>query len=109
MLFVLGSFERVDRLCSSFFFVANYTLSYSSLFVLRKKEPDMERPYRAWGYPWTTGIALAASVCFWCSVAPILQRRPRQIWPPSPASGAAMLVLSYPVFRFLKVGHEERL
>src|SRR6202047_3510902 len=63
VLFVLGSFERVIAMLS-FFFVANYTLSYASLFVLRKKEPHMPRPYRAWGYPWTTGIALVASILF---------------------------------------------
>src|SRR5712664_97390 len=63
VLFVLGSFEIVIAMLS-FFFVANYTLTYASLFVLRKKEPEMERPYRAWGYPWTTGIALLASALF---------------------------------------------
>ena len=63
VLFVLGSFERVIAMLS-FFFVANYTLTYISVFVLRKKEPDMPRPYRAWGYPWTTAIALVGSVLF---------------------------------------------
>lgn len=29
-----------------------YVLTIIGLFVLRKKRPDMERPYRAWGYPW---------------------------------------------------------
>jgi len=32
--------------------------------VLRRREPEMPRPYRAWGYPWTTGIVLAGSVAF---------------------------------------------
>src|SRR5260370_2357779 len=64
LLFLLtGTFERVIAMLS-FFFVANYGLSYASLFVLRKKAPEMARPYRAWGYPWTTGIALLASVLF---------------------------------------------
>jgi len=36
IIFVLGSFERVIAMLS-FFFVANYTLTYTSLFVLRKK------------------------------------------------------------------------
>ncbi len=27
---------------------------YISVFVLRRREPDLPRPYRAWGYPWTT-------------------------------------------------------
>src|SRR5207244_12937613 len=69
VLFVLisflssNAFERVIAMLS-FFFVAYYTLSYFSLFALRKREPQMARPYRAWGYPWSTGIALAASVLF---------------------------------------------
>jgi amino acid transporter len=28
-----------------------YALTVASLFALRKKEPDLDRPYRTWGYP----------------------------------------------------------
>ena len=105
VLFVLGSFEIVIAMLS-FFFVANYTLSYVSLFALRKKEPLMERPYRAWGYPWTTGIALLASALFLvASIAPDLKTAATKgkVWPPSPAMLALLiLLLSYPVFRLLK-------
>jgi basic amino acid/polyamine antiporter, APA family len=105
VLFVIGSFEIVIAMLS-FFFVANYTLSYASLFVLRKKEPQMERPYRAWGYPWTTGIALIASALFLlASLAPDLKTvvETGRLWPPSPATLALLiLLLSYPVFRILK-------
>jgi APA family basic amino acid/polyamine antiporter len=93
VLFVLGSFERVIAMLS-FFFVANYTLTYTSLFVLRRREPQMARPYRAWGYPWTTGIALLCSVVF--LVGSILTDREN-----APLA-LLMLVLSYPVFRVLK-------
>jgi APA family basic amino acid/polyamine antiporter len=92
--FVLGSFERVIAMLS-FFFVANYTLTYTSLFVLRKREPQMERPYRAWGYPWTTGIALGGSVLF--LIASILTDRQNAPW------ALAILILSYPVFRVMKL------
>jgi len=93
VLFVLGSFEQVIAMLS-FFFVANYTLTYTSVFVLRRKEPEMARPYRAWGYPWTTGIALAASVVFLvCSILTDKKNAPRAL---------LMLVLSYPVFLVLK-------
>ena len=95
VLFVLGSFERVIAMLS-FFFVANYTLTYSSLFILRKKEPDMPRPYRAWGYPWTTGIALIGSVLF--LVGSILTDQKN-----APLA-LGMLVLSYPIYRILKWG-----
>ena len=106
VLFLLtGTFERVIDMLA-FFFVANYTLSYASLFVLRKREPDMPRPYRAWGYPWTTGIALVASVVFLvASIVTDLQGSlaSGKFWPPSPAVLAlAVLVLSYPVFLILK-------
>ncbi|MGH9744149.1 MAG: APC family permease [Candidatus Acidiferrum sp.] len=94
VLFVLGSFERVIAMLS-FFFVANYALSYLSLFLLRRKEPGMARPYRAWGYPWTTGIALLASVIF--LVGSIATDRKNAPW------ALAMLVLSYPVFLVLKL------
>jgi APA family basic amino acid/polyamine antiporter len=87
------AFERVIAMLS-FFFVANYTLTYTSLFVLRKKEPQMDRPYRAWGYPWTTAVALAGSVLFLIgSIATDRENAPLAL---------GMLVLSYPVFRVLK-------
>ena len=61
---VLGrTFERVVTVLA-FFFVANYTLSFASVFVLRRREPERPRPYRAWGYPWTTAIALGGSLVF---------------------------------------------
>ena len=91
--FVLGTFERVIAMLS-FFFVANYTLTYTSLFVLRKREPQMNRPYRAWGYPWTTGIALAGSVLF--LIASIATDRENAPW------ALALLILSYPVYRLMK-------
>src|SRR5207245_9328920 len=46
VLFVLGSFEIVIAMLS-FFFVANYTLTYASVFVLRKQQPPLDRPDRA--------------------------------------------------------------
>jgi basic amino acid/polyamine antiporter, APA family len=93
IVFVLGSFERVIAMLS-FFFVANYTLSYSSLFILRKREPNMPRPYRAWGYPWTTGAALIASVVFLIgSIATDRDNAPLALY---------MLILSYPVFWIMK-------
>ena len=110
--FILGSFERVIAMLS-IFFVANYTLSYTSLFVLRKREPDMPRPYRAWGYPWTTAIALAASATFliaafgaeWQSNLPHINDL-RSWWASLSTNNSLLtvllLALSYPLFRILK-------
>jgi basic amino acid/polyamine antiporter, APA family len=66
LLFILsGTFEKVIAILA-FFFVANYTISFLSVFVLRRREPALERPYRAWGYPWTTALALVGSIAFLC-------------------------------------------
>ncbi len=37
-------------------------LAIGSVFVLRKTRPDMPRPYRAWGYPFTPLLFLLASL-----------------------------------------------
>jgi APA family basic amino acid/polyamine antiporter len=63
VLFIFRSFEQVLA-ALAFFFVANYTMAYISLIVLRVREPDLPRPYRAWGYPWITGIVLLGSIAF---------------------------------------------
>ena len=34
----------------------------ASLFVLRRREPDAPRPFRAWGYPWAPGVFVLASL-----------------------------------------------
>ncbi|HEY2459702.1 MAG TPA: APC family permease [Candidatus Acidoferrum sp.] len=91
--FAIFSFERVIAMLA-FFFVTNYLLSFTSLFVLRRKEPALPRPYRAWGYPWTTALALAGSVAF--LVEAIREDRANS------ALTVAALACSYPVFRLLK-------
>jgi APA family basic amino acid/polyamine antiporter len=85
-----GTFDRALALIA-FFFVANYTLSFVSVFVLRRREPDARRPYRVWGYPWTTGIALAGSVAF--LVAQCAGDTRNSLW------SLALLAVSYPVYR----------
>ena len=39
-----------------------YALAVAAVFVLRRTRPEMERPYRAWGYPVVPILFLAASV-----------------------------------------------
>jgi len=64
VLFIIsGTFDAVVA-ALAFFFVANYTMGYISLFILRILEPDLPRPYRTWGYPWTTALVLLGSIAF---------------------------------------------
>ena len=87
------TFEKVITVLA-FFFVANYTLSFISVFVLRRREPDKERPYRAWGYPWTTALALIGSVLF--LVGAIGSDTRNSVY------ALALLAVSYPLFRLMK-------
>jgi APA family basic amino acid/polyamine antiporter len=64
LIFILsGKFEIVLAV-TAFYFVADYAMAYTAVFVLRWREPDTARPFRAWGYPWTTGLAWLGSVAF---------------------------------------------
>jgi APA family basic amino acid/polyamine antiporter len=61
LLALSGTFEE---LYSLFVFAGwiFFALTAVALFRLRRKEPEMPRPYRAWGHPWTTLVFLAAAV-----------------------------------------------
>lgn len=61
LLALSGTYEE---LYSLFVFAVWIFLALNAiaLFRLRKREPEMPRPYRAWGHPWTTLIFLSAAV-----------------------------------------------
>lgn len=85
-----GTFDKALALIA-FFFVAGYLLSFVSLFVLRLREPGTPRPYRVWGYPWTTGIALVGSVAF--LVGQCVGDTRNSLW------SLLLLGASYPLYR----------
>ena len=69
-----------------------YVLTVSGLFVLRKKRPDLERPYKTWGYPVLPGLyILMASLV----MLNLLFVKPRFTWP-----GLIIVVTGVPVFFF---------
>lgn len=88
------TFESVITILA-FFFVANYILSLISLFVLRFREPDKPRPYRAWGYPVTPALALVGSLLFLAGA--IYADRQNSLY------ALLLLAASYPVFRLVKL------
>jgi APA family basic amino acid/polyamine antiporter len=94
MAFLLsGSFNRVIAI-TAFFFVAKYGMSYLAVFMLRSREPETPRPYRSWGYPWTTALAVAISVAFLAGVFASDER--------NSLYGVVLLLASYPVYRLTK-------
>jgi basic amino acid/polyamine antiporter, APA family len=89
---VSGTFNTVIALCA-FFFVASYTLSFLSVFALRRTEPDTPRPYRVPGYPYTTGLAVLGSLAF---LAGSVVTDWGNSW-----KSLLLLTLSYPVYRLI--------
>jgi APA family basic amino acid/polyamine antiporter len=62
-LLLSGGFQTLIAI-ASVLFVAVYISGFVSLLVLRKAEPDLPRPYKVWGYPWSTWAVLLASAAF---------------------------------------------
>ena len=48
----------------AFMFVANYTVTFTTFFVMRKRQPDAPRPFRVPLYPLVPGLALLGSLAF---------------------------------------------
>ncbi len=67
-----------------------YVLTMSGLFVLRKKRPDLERPYKAFGYPMVPAayIVVAALIAF-----DLLWMKPTYSW-----LGLIIVLSGVPVF-----------
>src|SRR5277367_716321 len=63
ILIASGSFEAIIAV-AAILVAAMYCANYIAVIVLRLREPDMVRPFRAWGYPVTTVLVLAASLAF---------------------------------------------
>jgi len=63
VLLVTGSFEQLIAL-GAVLFVFSYLSAYAAVFVLRRREPALPRPYRAFGFPLSTAIVLLGSVLF---------------------------------------------
>jgi basic amino acid/polyamine antiporter, APA family len=77
-------------------------VSVVSLFVLRQKEPNAPRPFRAWGYPIAPAVFAVASLAIvlnalWADLAiPVLTGTP---WGPS-AAGLIVIGLGVPLYFF---------
>jgi APA family basic amino acid/polyamine antiporter len=93
LFLVSGTLDQITAVIA-FFFVANYAISFFAVFVLRRREPAAARPYKAWGYPWTTAASLIGSVAFLAGAVASDTRN----------SLYALIVLaaSYPAFHLIK-------
>lgn len=88
-LLLTGTFNSVIAV-AAFYFVLNYVFSFAAVFRLRRTMPDAPRPYRALGYPFTTGFSLLGGTAFLIG-AIISDRRNSLI-------AIGLLAASYPVY-----------
>ena len=89
VLCLTGSYNQLLDyiICTELIF---YILTIACLFVLRKRRPDAERPYRAVGYPVLPAIYIGMAA--WICVV-LLRYKPQFTWP-----GLLIVLLGIPVF-----------
>lgn len=91
-LILRGGFEFL-LLLSTFFYVPLYLALIVGVLILRRREPDSERPYRAWGHPYSTIACLAG----WTIITVFQAYAERE----TSLYAVAMVALSWPAYRYL--------
>ena len=93
LLIATGKFEEIIAV-AAILVAAMYCLNYIAVITLRLREPNMPRPFRAWGYPYTTVLVLACSIAF--LVAAIHDDLPSSL------RAALLLAVAVPVYIWMK-------
>jgi APA family basic amino acid/polyamine antiporter len=88
-----GTFKTLIA-TASVIFVVNHCFALTALFVLRRREPGLPRPFRAWGYPWISALVLLAAVGI---LAGSLYSDPRHS-----LYATGLIALSFPVYRVFR-------
>ena len=74
----------------SFVVVIFYVLTIAGIFILRKKRPDAERPYKAFGYPILPAIYILMGITF-CVL--LIIYKPQFTWP-----GLIIVLIGIPLY-----------
>ncbi|MCF0061670.1 amino acid permease [Dyadobacter chenwenxiniae] len=74
----------------SFVVVVFYMLTIVGIFILRKKRPEIDRPYKAFGYPFLPIIYIVMGIAF-CVL--LIIYKPEYTWP-----GLIIVLLGIPVY-----------
>jgi len=93
---VLALSGTYDQLTDCLLFVSwiFYGLVASSVFVLRRKLPDAERPYKTWGYPLIPVVFV--SVATWLVINTFMQRRVESV------VGLALTAIGLPLYFYYR-------
>jgi APA family basic amino acid/polyamine antiporter len=91
-LILIGGFHFLLYL-AIFFYLFIYVVVIVGVIILRSRQPDADRPYRAWGHPWSTYTCLFG----WLVLA--LFQAVVEI--DTAAYAAILVAISWPVYRYL--------
>ena len=93
-LICIGTFEILFSL-STFMAITVWGLTYISLIKLRFTEPNLERPYKSWGYPYTSILMILFSLALFIGFAYSDSKSFLII--------GSITLLSYPIFLALRI------
>ncbi|GAA4446274.1 amino acid permease [Nibrella saemangeumensis] len=94
ILFILtNTYEKLSDI-ATFFFVLCYASGFAALIRLRQTEPDLKRPFLAWGYPFSTWTLLIASLAFLVGV--VIGDLSSSLY------AIGFILISYPAYRLIK-------
>jgi APA family basic amino acid/polyamine antiporter len=88
-----GKFDEIVAV-AAILMVVTYCVNYVAMFTLRVREPQLERPFRVWGYPVTTAAVLLGSLAF--LVADVYQD------PVTAVRAAVLLGIAAPVYWWMR-------
>jgi APA family basic amino acid/polyamine antiporter len=98
-LVVSGTFETLIAV-ATFLFVTVYISGFSALFRLRARQPDLPRPFKAWGYPWSTLGVLLASAGF--LIGAVISDLKHSLFT------LVLIAVNYPIYHFWIKNHTFR-
>jgi APA family basic amino acid/polyamine antiporter len=84
----------------SFVVVIFYVLTIGGIFILRKKRPDIPRPYKAFGYPVLPALYILMGSSF-CIL--LIIYKPEFTWP-----GLIIALLGIPLYYIARSGHRDK-
>src|SRR5215813_13659750 len=95
ILILSGSFDQLKDF-AIFAFWLFYGMTAAAVFVFRRREPDAERPYRTFGYPFVPGVFVLVTILL---IVSTIINTPRQS-----AIGLLIIALGLPVYWYFSKG-----
>jgi len=83
----------------SFVVVMFYALTITGIFILRKQKPDLDRPYKAFGYPVLPAVYILMAIAF-CIL--LILYKPTYTWP-----GLIIVLAGIPIY-YLAVANKKK-